>query len=79
MDFSDISDDNLDNHVREILRTTPNSGQRLIEGGLRQRGLRIQRRRIQDSIRVDPVIRTLRGARYIIRRVYNVPCPNALW
>ena len=79
-DFTDISNNDLDNHVSEILRTTPSSGQRLVEGGLRNRGLRIQRRRIQESMRrVDPVISTLRSARNIIRRVYNVPSPNALW
>ena len=80
VDFTDISNNDLDNHVSEILRTTPSSGQRLVEGGLRNRGLRIQRRRIQESMRrVDPVISTLRSARNIIRRVYNVPSPNALW
>ena len=35
---------------------------------------------IQESIRrVDPVLCALRAARLIIRRVYSVPCPNALW
>ena len=78
-EFSNISDHDLDNAVREISGTTPNSGQRLVEGGLRQRGLRIQRRRIQEAIRrVDPVVCTLRASRHIIRRVYSVPCANAL-
>ena len=79
-DFSDVSNDDLDEHVRKILEVTPSAGQRLVEGGLRQRGLRIQRHRIQESIRrVDPVVSTLRAAQQIIRRVYSVPCPNALW
>ena len=78
-DFSDINDD-LDEYVREILEVTSRAGRRLVEGGLRQRGLRIQRYRIQESIRrVDPVVSTLRAAQQIIRRVYSVPCPNALW
>ena len=79
-DFSDISNDDLNEYVREILEVTPSAGRRLVEGGLRQRGLRIQRYRIQESIRrVDPVVSTLRAAQQIIRRVYSVPCPNALW
>lgn len=79
-DFSDVSNDDLDEHVREILEVTPSAGQCLVEGGLRQRGLRIQRHHIQESIRrVDPVVSTLRAAQQIIRRVYSVPCPNALW
>ena len=78
--FSDVSNDDLDEYVREILEVTPSAGQRLVEGGLRQMGLRLQRHRIQESIRrVDPVLRTLRAAQQIIRRVYSVPCPNALW
>lgn len=79
-DFSDVSNDDLDEYVREILEVTPSAGRRLVEGGLRQRGLRIQRYRIQESIqRVDPVVTTLRAAQQIIRRVYSVPWPNALW
>ena len=78
--FSDVSNDDLDEYVREILEVTPSAGQRLVEGGLRQRSLRFQRHRIQESIRrVDQVLRTLRAAQEIIRRVYSVPCPNALW
>ena len=79
-DFSDVSNDDLDECVREILEVTPNAVRRLVEGGLKQRGLRIQRYRIQQSIRgVDPLVSTLRAAQQIIRRVYSVPCPNALW
>ena len=79
-DFSDVSNDDLDECVREILEVTPSAGRRLVEGGLRQRGLRIQRYRIQESIRrVDPVVSTLRAAQQIIRGVYSVPSPNALW
>ena len=78
--FTDVSNDDLDEYVREILEVTPSAGQRLVEGGLRQMGLRFQRHRIQESIRrVDSVLRTLRAAQQIIRRVYSVPCPNALW
>ena len=65
--FSDVSNDDLDEYVREILEVTPSAGQRQVEGGLKQRGLRFQRHRIQESIRrVDPVLRTLRAASQII-------------
>ena len=33
--FSDVSNDNLDEYVRAILEVTPSAGQRLIEGGLK--------------------------------------------
>ena len=32
----------FDEHVRELLEVTPNAGQRLLELGLRQKGLRIK-------------------------------------
>lgn len=80
VELSSISDEDLDNHVREILTTTPSSGFRLVEGGLRSRGMHLQHRRIQDSIRrVDPVLHTLRATHSVIRRVYNVKSPNVLW
>ena len=76
--FSDVSKDDLVEYVREILKVTPSAGQCLVEGGSRQRGLRIQCHCIQESIRrVDLVLRTLRAAQQVIRRVYGVPCPNA--
>ena len=34
--FSDVSNDDLDEYVREILEVTPSAGQRLVEGGLRK-------------------------------------------
>lgn len=53
----------------------------LVEGGLRAKGFKIQRRRVHDSIsRVNPVMSAVRGHSFkIVRRRYSVPCPNALW
>ena len=57
LDFRDITDYELDVNVREILQATPNAGQRLVEGGLKHKGVCIQRHRIQEAIRrVDPVV-----------------------
>ena len=66
--------------VRGILQITPRIGYRLVQGALRSRGLRIQRRRVLESPqRVDPVTVTMRASRSIVRRRHSVPCPNALW
>lgn len=46
--FTDITDDELDVNEREILQATPNVGQRLFEDGLRYRGVRVQRHRVQS-------------------------------
>ena len=77
--FSRISDAELDKLLSNILRRTPDAGEVVIIGAVRSRGLRIQRFRISDSIQqVNPVSRTLRRAAAVVRRVYNVPCPNSL-
>ncbi len=49
----------------------------MVTGGLRSRGIFVQRRRILDTLQaVDPGLRRL-SVTY--RREYNVPGPNALW
>ncbi|CAB4029591.1 PREDICTED: uncharacterized protein LOC107351207 isoform X2 [Paramuricea clavata] len=79
-EFSDISDIQLHNVVREVLQSTPSAGLRLVQGSLRQQSLVVQRLRVLHSLRrVDPVASTLRNARQIIRRKYNVKAPNSLW
>lgn len=79
-EFSDVTDDQLDTIIRDVLEITPSAGLRLVQGSLIQRGIVIQRIRILQSLRrVDPVSSTLRNARQIIRRKYNVTSPNSLW
>jgi len=79
--FSNIEDEDLDEHVRDILENTPDAGRHLVEGGLRARGLKIQITRVRDSIaRVNPIMSAIRQHSFrIVRRKYSVPCPNALW
>lgn len=78
--YSDITDDELDRIVSEIIQISPNAGETLVQGALRHRGLRIQRRRVRESIlRVDPISRLLRRRQLIYRRRYQVRAPNSLW
>ena len=78
--YSELLDDQLDGIVGELLGRTPSAGLRLVQGSLNQQGLVVQRARILDSLRrVDPVSSSLRNARHIIRRRYNVTSPNSLW
>jgi len=79
-EFSQISDHALGTVVRSILSLSPNSGERMVFGAFRGRGLLVQRNRVRESIfRVDPVSRALRRFRTVQRRVYNVTTSNALW
>ncbi|KAI9523800.1 hypothetical protein NQZ68_024322 [Dissostichus eleginoides] len=77
-----LDDNSLDETVTQILQHHPNSGYKMMVGHLNARGIRIQRQRVQESMRrVDPggvLIRTLQlNPRR--RRKYFVPAPNSLW
>ena len=78
--FSSIADDQLDEEVRSILQVSPNSSERMVVGGIRARGLIVQRSRVRASIlRIDPVSRELRQHTIAYKTVYNVLTPNSLW
>ena len=78
--YSDISQDALYNTVREVLQVVPNAGETYIIGALRARNLRVQRWRVHAAIQiVDPISCSLRRTRAIVRCIYNVFSPNALW
>ena len=56
------------------------TGLKTIEGELLSQGVRVQRRRIGESVkRVDPVGRQLRTINAVRRRVYSVRSPLSLW
>lgn len=78
--FTNISDNDLDTLIAAYTQHRPESGIRYVTGFLSHHGFKIQRWRIIDSLhRVDPVGRTLQERRTIIRRIYSVARPNALW
>ena len=68
----EISDAELDQIVEDCLVTTPNAEKRTS-------GHQLQRDRIRDKLRrVDPLSRSLRRTRTILRRRYSVAGPNSL-
>ena len=80
--YSNMTDQQLDANILQILGNFPNTGYKRMTGYLHSRGLRIQHKRIRESMRrVDPhgtVLRAL-NMNIIHRRVYSVPSPLALW
>jgi hypothetical protein len=80
--YTIISDERLDTTTLEILTSFPNIGYKRMTGHLRSRGMRIQQKKIRESMRrVDPqgtLIRALE-MNIIHRRAYSVPSPLALW
>ena len=78
--YTDIDDARLDHIVRELKEQIPNSGYRMVDGLLRQHGIRVQQLRVRESIhRTDPNGTIVRHADFIQRRKYHVPGPQSLW
>ena len=78
--FSDISDNELNNLVRDFMsRHGATTGETFISGHFCSKNYHIQRSRIRASInRVDPSNTALRWGALVRRRTY-VPWPNSLW
>ena len=80
LDFSNISDAELDRHLAEIAHEFPHCGESMVKGILMQRGIKVQRMRLRDSLhRVDDAGIQERKKGSLRRRVYNVQGPNHLW
>ena len=76
--FAEITDNELNSVVAEIIKDRPCSGERMVSGSLLSRVYKVQRWRYRTSIRrVNPNPRNIKK-RTIFRRTYNVPCANAL-
>lgn len=54
LNFSDISDDELDHHITQLSKEFPFCGEGMLKFLLKDRGIKVQRMRLRDSIhRVD--------------------------
>ncbi len=78
--YAIITNDELDFILRVFKELHPRSGYRYARAFLTVQGLRVQRDRIQASLRrIDGLAQALRFNGRIDRRVYVVPYPNYLW
>lgn len=78
--WTDITDEQLDSVILEILNNTPGAGETYVIGGIRSKGIRVQRWRVRERLCIlDGVGRAIRKRCSIKRRVYNVGTPNELW
>lgn len=78
--FSEWTDDELDSFVRQMKTERRSLGLKFVWGRLRSRGIKIQKTRVQDSIRrVDPVGVVERAKQPISRRTYRNARPNSVW
>jgi hypothetical protein len=77
--LSVTTDEQLDAVILEMRSHFRRAGVSMLDGMLRNLGLRIPRARIRQSLlRIDPVRRVFERIR-IRRRQYQVPGPNSLW
>ncbi|XP_059195790.1 uncharacterized protein LOC131976672 isoform X2 [Centropristis striata] len=79
--YSTMTDEELDQCVREIKSRQPHSGYRMVKALLQARGLRVQYNRVRASMhRVDTtgVISRMLHLGCIARRTYSVPGPQSL-
>lgn len=80
--YANMTDQELDDIIKEVLHQFPNSGYKSMRGHLLSRGYKVQENRIRESMRrADPegtVVRALQ-IRVTHRRSYNVRAPMSLW
>ena len=75
-----ISDNDLQECLREMRRGLPALGQTMVWGRLRSMGYAVTRARVREAIRAtDPIYTALRWTEMTTRRPYSVPSPNSLW
>lgn len=75
-----LSNDELDETLKDILKDTPNAGEIYVIGALKAKNIKIPRARIRDRLRiVDADGRSQRRRSALKRRIYNVGGANYLW
>ena len=80
VEFSEMSDQDLDELVAQFVNTFPCAGQKTLAGYLQTQNHHIQRWRIRESmLRVDPCGVQQRMRNILHRRRYKVKGPNSLW
>lgn len=78
--YADVSDEVLDDILRQFKTDQPSAGFSLAQSHLRVLGLKVQTSRTYKSLlRIDQLGRALRNNPAITRRVYFVPRCNHLW
>lgn len=79
-DRTDISSSELDKTVSDIKQDFPNDGEVLLKSHLLQKGIKVTRQELRNSIhRVDHENTIARRSKTIKRRIYMAEHPNAVW
>ena len=78
--YSDMDDSELEAVVQQLKQDFPTCGYRMMDGLLRQRGIRVPQHRLRQVMQsTDRHGMTIRLADLVQRRRYSVPGPQSLW
>ena len=79
-DYTQVSDEQLDEVICSIKQDHPNDGEVLLQGHLLRQGIKVPRHALRNAIhRVDHISTVTRKRSVVRRRIYSVPCPNYIW
>ena len=79
-EYSDLTEEELDDYVKEVKRQFPTAGYRQILEILKSQGIIVREHNLRESAqRCDPIGTSLRWFATVERRRYNVSSPLALW
>lgn len=74
-----LTDDELDNVLRQILEIFPSFGRMMLMGQLKHQGHKVTRERVRESVLRVQGVPPAFGRRRIQWRTYTVAGPNSLW
>lgn len=77
--YDNVTDEEINGAVGNLLRDNPLYGERMVFGALLSIGIKVQRWRVRNAIKIINPNPIGLKKRKIFRRTYNVPCANALW
>lgn len=78
--YSEFTDNDLDSIVNDIHKEFPTCGYKQMSGHLMSRGIRVQQKRVRESMRrTDPEGTVARRLHTIRRRHYSVAAPRSLY
>lgn len=78
--FSDLSQTDLDEVVRDTKKEHPHCGEVMLQGLLIHKGIKVPRKKLRTAIHhVDHTNTVQRRSSTISRRIYTSPCPNSVW
>ena len=78
-DYTQVSDEQLDEVICSIKQDHPNDGEVLLQGHLLRQGIRVRRYALRNAIHRVDHSNTVTRKHSLVRRIYSVSHPNYIW